>query len=58
MDKINKIYCCLCGKDITNEEKLNPAPLTIGDGSKCCKDCYEALVIPKKLELSAISKFD
>ncbi len=56
--KIDKVYCCLCGKEITNEEQHSPAPLTTDPASKCCGKCNETVVIPARLRSVALNRFD
>lgn len=60
--KVKKIHCCLCGTEIKSprgekyvwELGYNPHPsepeiqfhLTSFHFKRCCKDCYEHIVIP------------
>lgn len=47
---MNKINCCLCGKECENEYGNNPEPLMRNsDTTRCCNECNNNMVIPARL---------
>ena len=48
MPKKDDFVCCLCGK-ISTGPKHNPSPLR--NEGKCCDQCNQNIVIPKKIEI-------
>lgn len=46
--KDNKLYCCLCGKEINERESNNASPFK----GRCCNECNVKKVIPTRYALS------
>lgn len=46
--KDNKVYCCLCGKEIDEKESNDASPFK----GRCCNECNIKKVVPTRYALS------